>query len=1032
MNENSDEIRRYRFRVIKIGAAIIGICYFIALWYATQNVAEACNYHPLLGKYITLGGINWYLPINYWLWCHDENIAKAIPSILNNNDKWTTLAIMAGILGTYGVTKNMKPNTTHGSASWATSEDITKSDLGEYETKNGGVFPTKKIKKAGRTIEVKQKIVKKSGIVVGVNPYTHKLMLHNGPEHMLLVAPTRSGKGVNTIIPTGLIWQDSIFFFDPKGELWANTAGYRKKYLHQTVMKFQPLCTDGSGASWNPLAEVNYRTAEEWPDITTLVNVMVKPDGEKKGGGDPFWENSAASLLNGVIVHLLYQHDKEGLPLPCPSDIMSFLSSPDPEVAFSVMQKYPHISEKEFLEEEIKDKDGNPILDNFGQPKHYKNPFKEIYGEYIKDFTPFSKALGIEVKSVEAIRLAIIEKRKMGVEIDFQENELDPDEKEMSNDAEKPWFRLLTHPKVAECASNFLTGAEQTRASILQTAQADLGIYQNPVVQKNTQVSDFAIRDLLDPSRDVALYLVMEVKDIAMVRPLARLFINTLLNKLIRDMKFDNAEKKPEKAPQKPQEAPAPKVSLEKEQPKTPHVNLEKAPAVPPPPKPKPKYHRKPKDKQRLLLMLDEFPQLGNMESIELALAICAGYGIKICIVVQSLGQLNKIYTKENAIPSNCHVQVYFTPTLEDGGGTAKTLSETLGKKTIDTVSHSDGGGLGKGSNSTSSTGRELMTPDEISHMSSEKELVFVAGHKPIFGDKLRYYLNKMLLRRKKCGCPPISDKATQVWDYKQLFAVHEADKEEERKKEETVLRAKLARDHKTIEQYFAEKKQKEEEYEEEIAKKLHQDDQESQKDNGASNPEGREATYAERARRPSSRQMMNGDGEGSFPHRRPGFGNLSRQGMTDPAELSPEERRERHRQRIEAMSAMRRGVPMHQQEEQPPAASEPDAASKKNDDERAKLEMQAAISAFDPKPMEKPEEATTSETTNEDSPEEEIDPNAYDGDDAPDFDEEEPVPDEEENPSKPASDVDLSTPENVLDAYMARESEQEKDAAES
>ena len=74
-------------------------------------------------------------------------------------------------------------------------------------------------------------------MVVGINPFTHKLMLHDGVEHILLMAPTRSGKGVCTIVPTGLIWKHSIFFFDPKGELWGLTSGYRKYVLKQKVLK---------------------------------------------------------------------------------------------------------------------------------------------------------------------------------------------------------------------------------------------------------------------------------------------------------------------------------------------------------------------------------------------------------------------------------------------------------------------------------------------------------------------------------------------------------------------------------------------------------------------------------------------------------------------------------------------------------------------------------------------------------------------------------------------------------------------------
>ena len=87
---------------------------------------------------------------------------------------------------------------------------------------------------------------------------------------------------------------------------------------------------------------------------------------------------------------------------------------------------------------------------------------------------------------------------------------------------------------------------------------------------------------------------------------------------------------------------------------------------------------------------------------------------------------------------------------MDSGAATAESISKNLGKKTITTVSHSDGGGLGKNSNSESFTGRELMTPDEVSHMSSEKELVFVAGHRLIYGNKLRYYLQPFFTEKLK------------------------------------------------------------------------------------------------------------------------------------------------------------------------------------------------------------------------------------------------------------------------------------------
>lgn len=732
--ERNREIQKKAFLYTGIIFLILTIA---TQWYATQAVAQACNYDAHLGKYLSIGGMKLYPPFGYFLWSSDAMLSQTIPDILDDYSSLGTIVLFLSFGIMYLIKKGLRVQTSHGSAAFAGKADIEKSDLGEYVSKNGGVFEYAKRQAHlfgfPLPFQTKHKIVKDSGVVVGINPYTHKLMLHDGVEHIILMAPTRSGKGVCTIVPTGLIWKHSIFFFDPKCELWNLTSGYRQKVLKQKALKFQPLCIDGSAARWNPLAEINYRTPEELSDVQSVVSVMVRPDGDSKG--DEFWPNAAAALLNGVILHLLYKHDRENLPLPCPTDIMSFLSSPDKDTKelFTGMRDYGHICPEEFLEVVETDEAGNPILDEVGIPKRKHNPLKEIYGEYIKDFRPFTKALGVVVRSLDEIRIAIEEKMKRGEAIEWDAEDSD------GYASKEPYHLLLTHPKVAECAANILNGADQTTASIMQTAQTSMAIYQDPAVQRNTSVSDFAIQDLLDPNQTVSLYFCMQLKEIATVKPIARLFLQLLCSKLIRDMKFETD-----------------------------------------PNKPKPK-------KQRLLLMLDEFPQLGNMKCIELALAICAGYGIKMCIVSQDVNQLNKEYTKDNSIGSNCHVHIYFTPNNDNGNATAEGVSKALGKRTISTVSHSDGGGgWFKGSDSTSQTGRELMTPDEVGQMSAEKELVFVAGHRPIYGDKLRYYEYPFLVKRTQVQCPAISDAATRVTSYAEMADVQKGDrklKEEARRK---------------------------------------------------------------------------------------------------------------------------------------------------------------------------------------------------------------------------------------------------------
>ena len=63
----------------------------------------------------------------------------------------------------------------------------------------------------------------------GSDPGAKRLhyLRHNGPEHVLAFAPTRSGKGVGLVIPTLLAWSESAVIYDIKGENWARTAGFR-------------------------------------------------------------------------------------------------------------------------------------------------------------------------------------------------------------------------------------------------------------------------------------------------------------------------------------------------------------------------------------------------------------------------------------------------------------------------------------------------------------------------------------------------------------------------------------------------------------------------------------------------------------------------------------------------------------------------------------------------------------------------------------------------------------------------------------
>ena len=695
--------KRQLKKSIKFGAVIWLSIVFLGDMYAAHAVGELCNYDPLLGPVFEHKGINYYFPGTFLYWHLSPKISGLIPDILFKFDKYLKTAFYLASVAFFVVLYYMNKNgVSLADAHWATSEDIEQMGLGKYNHKiikvpllNIPVLKNIKVKKDEKTL-------KKTGVVLGLNPYTKKLMLHDGPEHILLMAPTRSGKGVSTIVPTGCIWNHSMFFFDPKGELWQLTSSYRQKGLGQKVLKFEPLCRDGSTCRWNPLAEINIRTFAEFSDTQSIVNILVKPDGESTGN-DPFWDNAAIELLNCCILHLMYAHEREGLNIPCLTDMMSLLSPPDKDIdeLFEEIKMYPHISEEEFFSD--------------------KNPFEVVYGErYIKNLNAFNKLWklpdGQKIKSLKDLK-AELKKRFL------DRGQKIPWDKE-------PYWICLVHPRVSEGAANMCNLNETTRASLIKSTQTKLSLYQDPVVQRNTEVSDFCVRDLLsNPNQAVSLYLVMQSDDIDTVKPLSRLLISFLLAKNTRDM----------------------------------HVNNTGV-------------------KQRLLLMLDEFPQLGGMNKIETNMAICAGYGIKYCIVCQDVNQLNKAYTENNSIATNCHVHEYFTPNVDPSGKTAKAISETLGKFEFQSESKSTGsGGWFGGSSTYSKSTRDLMSPDEVARLPRVSEIIFMAGQYPIKGQKIAYFdeasrCGTFFTSKTKMGCPMFSDTVTKIHNFLQLHDYHAAE----------------------------------------------------------------------------------------------------------------------------------------------------------------------------------------------------------------------------------------------------------------
>jgi len=217
----------------------------------------------------------------------------------------------------------------HGSARWAEEKDIQAAGLLQQsrtflEMVTGKDSPTS------------------AGVYVGGwedKDGKFYYLRHNGPEHVLTYAPTRSGKGVGLVVPTLLSWPASTVVTDLKGELWALTAGWRKKHAKNKVMRFEPASING-GLCWNPLDEIRMGTEYEVGDVQNLVTLIVDPDGK---GLDSHWQKTAFALLVGVILHALFKAKHEGTLATLPS-VDAMLADPNRDIAelWMEMATYGH------------------------------------------------------------------------------------------------------------------------------------------------------------------------------------------------------------------------------------------------------------------------------------------------------------------------------------------------------------------------------------------------------------------------------------------------------------------------------------------------------------------------------------------------------------------------------------------------------------------------------------------------------------------------------------------------------------------
>jgi type IV secretion system protein VirD4 len=177
----------------------------------------------------------------------------------------------------------------------------------------------------------------------------------------MLIAPTRSGKGVGYVIPNLLNYRHSAVVLDVKRELYEATSGFRAGELGQDIFLFDP--TSSHTSCYNPLDEIRLGP-HEVRDTQNIADLVVDPEGSSESRSH--WQLTAHELLTATMLHLKYTREAAQTLTGC----AQFLSDPKRPI---------HLTLKEMLNARHLPSGGHPLISSIARAMMDKAP-EELSG----------------------------------------------------------------------------------------------------------------------------------------------------------------------------------------------------------------------------------------------------------------------------------------------------------------------------------------------------------------------------------------------------------------------------------------------------------------------------------------------------------------------------------------------------------------------------------------------------------------------------------------------------------------------------
>ena len=254
---------------------------------------------------------------------------------------------------------------------------------------------------------------------------------------------------------------------------------------------------------------------------------------------------------------------------------------------------------------------------------------------------------------------------------------------------------------------SFAQTSDKLRNSIGISFDQPLAIFSDPITAKATATNTFDLRDVR--KKRMSIYVVIKPANIDKFGKFLNLFFQQLLTLNMRVLPQDD-----------------------------------------------------PSLKYQCLLLLDEFTAMGRIAIIEKASAYMAGYNMRLLLIFQSKSQVKdrKLYdvTGAQTMLTNMALQVMFAPRDDDD---AKEYSTMIGDMTWKGISKSRqlSGKSGR-SESESDQRREVMKPQEVKMIGTDKAIISMENLLPALVDKIFWYKEPVFIARANLPVPMVPDQS--------------------------------------------------------------------------------------------------------------------------------------------------------------------------------------------------------------------------------------------------------------------------------